>query len=163
MRSEDTAPETLPASSVDHQVAADLDHLLACWPTNHLNGETHLVAFWCAWSPDSAIARLCRLRDAGEIAAWETGKLSPRDGLPLIFWTIPEGACGMEVVVDPQLNAIGIYRGFNDDRVIRYQGEPELEVRRRARRLGYSLAGYRLIWKGSSPTMPIEQAQVARG
>jgi hypothetical protein len=178
MRSQNTAPPAANARP-DPNTAADFEHLLACWPVNHLNGGTVMIAGWCDWDPADTLARLLRLCDAGLIdgSHWSaederfhrvSGRpLTHEGGLARIFWGRPEGAHGMPPVEDPRLERVGIYRCFadHDAQIVRYQGEPEFVVRRRARMRGENLGGYRLQLEGPSPTHPHQRgfAEVPRG
>jgi hypothetical protein len=176
MCSQDTAPATGPASPVADQVAANFDHLLACWPSNYLNAGTVQIASFCDWDIADAPDILRRLCDAGLIrgSRWcevertfhDVAGQPPSPGARArVFWSRPAGVHGIPLVEDPRLAALGIHRAFVDNNVVRYQGEPEFVVRRRARMRGESLAGFRLQLEGPSPTHPHQLgfAEVARG
>lgn len=137
----------------------DHEHLLACWPRTWLNGPTHKVAEWCGWTFDEALVKLLALQEAGLIISTSRDQVpcypsGPNAGKPLHFWVRPDGAHGLPFVEDPRLLACGIIRALRDDesKVVTYQGEPELHVRRVAKREGWSHGGYRLNWLGPDPT-----------
>jgi len=130
-------------------IEIDYDHVTACWPVGALNAPTHVIAKWCGWTVSETLARLERLRSAmvieGEIAGPD------HKGEPIVFWRQPHGARGLPMIEDKRLRGLGIYRATKDARLVTYQGEPELVVRRRAREQGLSLAGIRLIHHGPAP------------
>lgn len=163
MRSQDTRPDPGLASATAGTIEADFEHLLDCWPRNHLNGETRHVAGWCGWERADALERLVRLSEAGLLAGGrpqtpKAGLISETEAAEtdeevFRFWLRPSGARGFPPT-EPRLAALGIYRAFVDGNVCTYQGEPEFVVRRRARLKGESLAGYRLVLDGPSPSHP---------